>query len=123
MTYPDLIDKGEVQMNEQVKEYIGKYPSNIIEMFSGLRQLIYDSIAFEPNEALWAKLPSYYVSESFVRLIPFKDHINIEATAIAEHKENLTGYKITPKGMLQIYTHQSIPKEILAQIFIETLVN
>ena len=97
MTYPDLIDKGEVQMNEQVKEYIGKYPSNIIEMFSGLRQLIYDSIAFEPNEALWAKLPSYYVGESFVRLIPFKDHINIEATAIAEHKKISRDIRLLPK--------------------------
>lgn len=123
MTYPDLIDKGEVQMNEQVKEYIEKYPSEIVALFSKLRQLIYDSTSTEPNETLWAELPSYYVGESFVRLIPFKDHINIEANAITEHKEELTGYKITPKGMLQIYTHQSIPKEILAQIFIETLVN
>ena len=110
-------------MNEQVKEYIEKFTSEIITLFSELRQLIYDSTPSEPNENLWAKMPSYYVGESFVRLIPFKDHLNIEATAITEHKENLTGYKITPKGMLQIYTHQSIPKEILAQIFIETLVN
>ena len=31
---------------------------------------------------MWAKLPTYYVGESFVRLIPFKDHINIEAKAV-----------------------------------------
>lgn len=110
-------------MNEQVKEYIEKFTSEIITLFSELRQLIYDSASTKPNETLWAKMPSYYVGESFVRLIPFKDHLNIEATAITENKEELTGYKITPKGMLQIYTHQSIPKEILAQIFIETLVN
>ncbi len=121
MTYPDLIDKGEVQMNEQVKEYIGKYPSNIIEMFSGLRQLIYDSTPSDPNEILWAKMPSYYVGENFVRLIPFKDHINIEANAITEHKEELTGYKITPKGMLQIFLKQDIPTDILKGIFAETL--
>lgn len=110
-------------MNEQVKEYIEKYPSEIVAMFSELRQLIYDSASSEPNETLWAKMPSYYVGENFVRLIPFKDHINIEANAITEHKEKLTGYKITPKGMLQIYTNQSIPSGILAQIFIETLAN
>lgn len=121
MTYPDLIDKGEVQMNEQVKEYIEKFPSEIVALFSELRHLIYDSASSEPNETLWAKLPSYYVGESFVRLIPFKDHINIEATAITEHKEELTGYKITPKGMLQIFLKQDIPTDILKKIFAETL--
>ena len=108
-------------MKEQVKEYIEKYPTEIVALFSELRQLIYDSASTEPNETLWAKLPSYYVGESFVRLIPFKDHINIEATAIAEHKENLTGYKITPKGMLQIFLKQGIPTDILKKIFAETL--
>lgn len=108
-------------MSEQVKEYIEKYPSEIIELFSELRQLIYDSASTEPNETLWAKMPSYYIGEKFVRLIPFKDHINIEATAIAEHKENLTGYKITPKGMLQIFLKQDIPVDVLKQIFAETL--
>ncbi len=108
-------------MNEQVKEYIEKYPSDIIEMFSGLRQLIYDSTSTEPNETLWAKMPSYYIDESFVRLIPFKDHLNIEARAIAEHKEELKGYKITPKGMLQIFLKQDIPTDILKKIFAETL--
>lgn len=70
---------------------------------------------------MWAKLPSYYAGERFVRLIPFKEHINIEAQAILLHKEELAGYKITPKGMLQIYVNQNVPKDILAQIFAETL--
>ena len=108
-------------MNEQVKEYMEKYPTEIVALFSELRQLIYDSASTEPNETLWAKMPSYYVGESFVRLIPFKDHINIEATAITEHKEELTGYKITPKGMLQIFVNQEIPTDILKKIFAETL--
>lgn len=108
-------------MNEQVKEYIEKYPSVIFELFSELRQLIYDSTSTEPCETLWAKLPSYYVGENFVRLIAFKDHINIEAKAITEHKEELTGYKITPKGMLQIFVSQEIPTDILKGIFAETL--
>lgn len=110
-------------MNEQVQIYIEKYPVEVIDMFKALRKLIYDSVSADLTETLWAKLPSYYVGDSFVRLIPFKDHINIEANAITEHKEELTGYKITPKGMLQIYVNQSIPSGILAQIFIETLAN
>lgn len=108
-------------MNGQVQDYIDKYPSEIIDMFKNLRKMIFDSVSCEPKETLWAKLPSYYVGESFVRLIPFKDHINIEAQAVIQHKEELTCYKITPKGMLQIYIKQDIPYEVLKQIFSETL--
>ncbi len=108
-------------MNEQVKEYIEKYPSEIVELYKHLRQLIFDSVSAEPEEILWAKLPSYYIGESVVRLIPFKDHINIEAKAVLEHKEELAAYKITPKGMVQIYLKQDIPCEVLNRIFAETL--
>ena len=108
------------KMNEQVKELIEKYPSEIIDMYNDLRQLIFDSVPCELEETLWAKLPSYYVGDSFVRLIPFKDHINVEAQAILQYKEELTGYKITPKGMVQIYLKQDIPHDILKQIFAQT---
>ena len=108
-------------MNEQVKDYIDKYPSEIMDMYNDLRKMIFDSVSCEPEETLWAKLPSYYVGESFVRLIPFKDHINIEAQAVMQHQEELAGYKITPKGMMQIYLNQDIPYDVLRQIFAETL--
>lgn len=108
-------------MNEQIKEYLEKYPSEIIEIYNTLRKLIFDSAPSEPQETLWAKIPSYYVGDSFVRLIPFKDHINIEAKAILEHKEALSEYKVTPKGMLQVFIKQEIPENILKQIFVETL--
>ena len=107
-------------MNEQVKMYIEKYPAEIVDMFKALRQLIYDSVSFDLVETMWAKLPSYYVGENFVRLIPFKDHINIEAQAVIKHKEELAGYKITPKGMVQIHLKQDIPYEVLKRIFAET---
>ena len=108
-------------MNEQIKKYIDKYPAEIIDMFKNLRQIIFDSVSCELEEKLWAKLPSYYVGKSYVRLIAFKDHINIEAQAVTSHKEELEGYKITPKGMLQIYLKQDTPSDILKQIFAETL--
>ena len=108
-------------MTEQVKEYVNRYPDEIVRLFCELRALIFDSVSPEPKETLWAKLPSYSVGESFVRLIPFKDHINIEARAISAHKDALTGYKITPKGMLQVFLNQTIPADILKQIFTETL--
>lgn len=108
-------------MNEQVREYLEKYPSEIVDMYNILRKLIFDNISDEPQETMWAKIPSYYVGESFVRLIPFKDHINIEATALTNYMEALAGYKVTPKGMLQIFLKQDIPVDVLKQIFVETL--
>ncbi len=110
-------------MNEQVREYINKYPSEIVDMYNNIRQIIFDSASSEPEETLWAKLPSYYVGETFVRLIPFKDHINIEANAISEYKDVLSGYKVTPKGMLQIFLKQELPIDVLKQIFAKTLTN
>ena len=108
-------------MTEQVKEYVNRYPDEIVRLFCELRALIFDSVSPEPKETLWAKLPSYSVGESFVRLIPFKDHINIKAKAISAHKDALTGYKTTPKGMLQVFLKQTIPADVLKQIFAETL--
>lgn len=108
-------------MNEQIKTYIEKYPKEIADMFTALRQLIFDSVSAEPTETMWAKLPSFYIGEKFVRLIPFKDHINVEATAINQHKSELADYKITPKGMLQFYIKQDIPSDVLLKVFAETL--
>lgn len=50
-------------MNEQIKEYIDKYPNDIIDMYNILRKLIFDSASSEPQETIWAKLPTYYVGE------------------------------------------------------------
>ena len=106
-------------MNEQVKEYLSKYPDEIVDRFHKLRMLIFESASCEPEETLWAKLPTYNVGDAFVRLIPFKDHINIEARAVLQHTDELAGYKITPKGMLQLYVKQEMPMEILKWIFEE----
>lgn len=108
-------------MDEQVKELIEQFPAEISDMFRHIRRIIFDSVSCEPEEKLWSKMPSYYVGESFVRLIPFKNHINIEAKAAVLHKDELTDYAFTPKGMLQIYAKQDIPSEIVKQICTETL--
>lgn len=108
-------------MNEQVKGYLEKYPEDISDLFCKLRQIIFESTACDLTEALWAKIPSYYAGDLFIRLIPFKDHINIEAKEIIKYKDELSGYKITPKGMLQIYLKQDIPTNVLKKIFSETL--
>lgn len=108
-------------MNEEIRARLETFPADVRELFLRLRTLIYDSGQAEPTEMQWARMPSYSVGESFVRLIPFKDHINIEAKAVILHREELNGYKITPKGMLQIYLNQPVPEEALRRIFAETL--
>ena len=75
----------------------------------------------KPEERLWAKMPSYYVGTSFVRIIVFKDHVNIEAKTAVEYKDELAGYKMTPKGMLQIFVGPEIPFDVLKRIFTEIL--
>lgn len=83
--------------------YIDKYSDEVKELYMRLRTLIYDSVLYEIEEKLWVVIPSYYVGESFVWFVTFKNHVNVEAAAVLVHKEELGGYKITPKGMLQIY--------------------
>ncbi|MBQ7756602.1 MAG: DUF1801 domain-containing protein [Oscillospiraceae bacterium] len=109
-------------MNEQIKIHLKKYPENVVILFEILRRLIYESVDCDISETLWAKIPSYYVGDAFVRLIPFKDHINVEAQGITAHKDELSGYKITPKGMLQIFVNEEVPADVLKKIFKETLV-
>lgn len=108
-------------MEDHVIELLGKSTENIQNLYNKLRQIVYNAVSGEVTETLWARLPTYYVGENFVRLIPFKDHINIEAKAILSHADELSGYKITPKGMLQIYLTDKIPEQILQKIFAETL--
>lgn len=108
-------------MNGDVEIYLEKYPDEIKKLFHVLRETVLKSASQEIEEKLWAKLPSYYAGEKFVRLIPFKDHINVEAAAVASHMDELSGYKITPKGMLQIFVGKDIPADILVRVFKETL--
>ena len=108
-------------MEKEIKEYLNKYSTETNNLYMKLRDLVYLVASCEIEEKLWAKLPSYYVGEKFVRLIPFKDHINVEARKIVDYKDELDGYKITPKGMLQIYMGQDIPMEVLMKVFRDTL--
>ena len=57
-------------------------------------------------------------SETFIKERIF----NIKANAISEYKDVLSGYKVTPKGMLQIFLKQEIPVDVLRRIFAETLI-
>jgi hypothetical protein len=108
-------------MDQVIQSYIKGYNDEIQLLFNNLREIIYKSVSCDIEEKMWAKLPSFYAGERFIRLIPFNDHINVEAAAIVDYKSQLVGFKITPKGMLQVYLHQEVPCKILGAIFTETL--
>jgi hypothetical protein len=104
-----------------VQQHMESFDELTRQRFIVLYQLVLQSTDCEVEERLWAKIPSIYCGKNFVRLIPFKDHINIEAIAVAAHKDELQGYRMTPKGMLQIDHQQDIPTKLLKGIFKETL--
>lgn len=108
-------------MTEDIHNYLESFDMQTQQRFYLLYELIYESIPQKINEKLWAKLPSFYVNNNFIRIIPFKDHINVEAQTIPSHKDELKDYKITPKGMLQIFHNKQIPSELLKVIFKESL--
>ncbi|MDE6293138.1 MAG: DUF1801 domain-containing protein [Clostridiales bacterium] len=102
------------------EEKTSNFSVEIRELFSQLNDLV---LAAMPSvqAKLWAGLPSYYVGDRFVRLIPFKDHINVEATALINYKTQLSDYKFTTKNMLQICLGQVVPTDILKSVVVETL--
>ena len=84
-------------MNEQVKDYIDKYPSEIIDMYNNLKKMIFDSVSCEPEETLWAKLPSYYVGELKIgiwgRKIIMEQDVNLNIQVLGTIWEKIFGYK------------------------------
>jgi len=108
-------------MIDSIEKYIETFDEYTVQRFKILYNLILESTSQGIEEKLWARLPSIYCGNRFVRLIPFKDHINIEAKGILAYQDQFHGYKITPKGMLQIGHEQEIPGELLKLIFKESL--
>ena len=53
-------------------------------------------------------------------IIPFKDHINIEAEGLSRHACEFEGCKYTTKGMLQIQVNQIINFDVLKTVFSDT---
>lgn len=107
-------------VTQEIEEYLEKYPEEIKQLFIKIRTVIFSIENISVEEKLWAKLPSYYCGEKFVRLIPFKDHINIEAEGLVKHAGEFEGCKFTPKGMLHIKADQKINYDVLKTVFADT---
>ena len=108
-------------MNSSIEDYIASFDPLTVERFTALYQLALESTPRQVEEKLWARLPTIACGKNFIRLIPFKDHINIEAAGLAGHKDQLAGFRFTPKGMMQVYHDQEIPVEVLQAAFKATL--
>ena len=108
-------------MIETFEKFLIPFDPLTIERFKTLYQLALESAPCQVEEKLWARLPTIACGEKFIRLIPFKDHINIEAAGLAAHKDQFAAYRFTPKGMLQIGHKQEIPAETLKLVFRESL--
>lgn len=109
-------------MEKEIENHIQNYCSDIQDLFSKIREQIIKCAPEAVEEKLWAKLPSFYVEDKFVRLIPFKDHINIEASGLLNYKPQLKQFNMTQKGMLQIYLKEDLPIEVLFMVFQETFI-
>ncbi len=107
-------------MLQEIELYLEKYPEGIALQFKKIRDIILSITDITVEEKMWAKLPSYYCGEKFIRIIPFKDHINIEASGLAEHMSDFPDCKFTPKGMLQIKANQELDSEMLRAAFSDT---
>ncbi len=107
-------------MTQEIEQYLEKYPEEIVSLFVKIREMIFSVEGVSVEETMWAKLPSYYCGERFVRIIPFKDHINIEASGLAIHTSEFSGCKFTPKGMLQVKVNQVVNMGALKTAFSDT---
>ena len=108
-------------MDIYVMELLEKYPVEIRELFSTLEDIVMTNVSAKIEPKVWAKLPSFYVGDKFVRLIPFKDHLNVQAEAIPKNKALFKDYKLSKRGMLHLHPGEEIPVEALIKCFKETL--
>ena len=82
------------------------------------------------SETIFVSNPYYYIKQyetikphyrPSIMLVFFKDHVNVFAQAIKKNKTNLVQYKITDKDTLQIYYDQPLIKDVLIELFKQSL--
>ncbi len=104
------------ERNHEITGYIAKYETAKKERLETIRIMIHESIT-EIHEKMWTKVPCFYTNRMKIIIRVFDDHINLVADSVIQYKNELTGYVITPKGMLQIFDNQELPKATLKKIF------
>lgn len=116
-------------MNKTFQDLYKHLPKDAQELLYEIDKIVHQSVSSNLNEKIWSKMPMYYIGSRSIILALFSDHINIVSNpaiyknedvhpnAVLANKDALTEYKITPKGMLQIYVNDKIPTDLLFKIF------
>jgi uncharacterized protein YdhG (YjbR/CyaY superfamily) len=100
---------------EEITEYFAKYEPEKIVRLEVIRTLIHESMP-QFNEKMWTKVPCFYTDKKTIVIRVFEDHINFISDSVLQYKDEFLEYKITPKGMLQIFDNQELPLESLKKI-------
>lgn len=103
-------------MTKHIESYINPFPSLIQERYHQLVELL---VSIEPTllPYIWAGVPTFQKDNHYVRFILFKDHININTSLGISVNELKPNYKITPKGMVQVFTHEPLDLTWMALLF------
>jgi hypothetical protein len=103
-------------MSKDVLMYVSAFPTPIQSRYEQLRQLLFQ---VEPNiePYLWAGVPTFQTTNRFVRFILFKDHININTSLGISILELKPPYKVTPKGMVQLFLSDILEEAWLVELF------
>ena len=102
------------KFNSDVTNYFYKF-SEKTSRLEEIRRLIHLEIP-DVEEKIWSGVPCFYTEGKHILIRAFDDHINFITDNVFDYKETLLDYKITPKGMLQIYDEQKLPLAELSKI-------
>jgi hypothetical protein len=112
------MDSIPTEVSMMITEYMDKFETSVRTRFDEIQAILVDCGA--KTIRLWAGVPSYYLGDRVIRVIVFRDHVNIESSQAIAFQPFLPEYKFTPKGMLQIFHNQTLPVEMLRQIAFKT---
>lgn len=103
-------------MSKDVLMYVSAFPNQIQSRYDQLRQLLSQ---IEPNiePYLWAGVPTFQTTNRYVRFILFKDHININTSLGISVLELKPPYKVTPKGLVQLFLTDTLDEVWLLELF------
>ena len=106
------------QKNNEIDQYIEKYPPEVQLLLTEIRQLIHLTVP-EAGEKISYRIPAFYLDKILVYFGAFKKHIGFFPTAyvINEFKEDLNEYKYS-KGSVQFPISKPMPVELIKKMLI-----
>lgn len=103
-------------MAKTLNQYLVEYPLESQNRYHQVKDLI-NSIEPDITPYMWGGVPTFQRGNHYVRIIVFKDHLNINTSIGISVKELNPTYIITPKGMVQIFHHESLDIDWLKTLF------